>query len=317
MNETEIINKLKTIVKNPSSLDLNDDVFFDKKNTTVASIDTYNENTHYLDFNYPDLVIKKAIRSSISDLISKGINPQYVLIAFSGSKKHFIKKNIEKIAKSIQQEEKKFNFSLVGGDTTISKKSSFTICTIGYAKKIIKRDNCSINDDIYITGNIGDSSVGLSILKNKIKISKKLKKYFIDKFYKPNLAFGFHRQLLKFASSSMDISDGLLVDLKKLIGNKNKGFIVIYNLLPTSNNFNKLVKKKIILPQNYLYNGDDYQILFTAKRKFRKRIFKHARKWNQKITIIGNIKNGKGDCLKYNNKLNKIVNYQGYIHNFR
>ena len=71
------------------------------------------------------------------------------------------------------------------------------------------------------------------------------------------------------------------------------------------------------MPQNYLYNGDDYQILFTAKRKFRKRIFKHARRWNQKITIIGNIKNGKGDYLKYNNKLNKIVNYQGYIHNFR
>ena len=96
----------------------------------------------------------------------------------------------------------------------------------GFNKKIVKRNNCSIDDDIYITGNIGDSSIGLSILKNKLKINKKINNYFINQYFKPNLPFGFHRELFKFASSSMDVSDGLLIDLKKLVRDKYKKFIL-------------------------------------------------------------------------------------------
>jgi len=316
MNEIEIINNIKKIIKNPAALKLNDDVFFDKKKSLVASIDTYNEKTHYMNFKYPNLIIKKAIRSSISDIISKGCDPKYLLISFTGSKKQFNKKNIQSILKSIKQEEKKYNFFLVGGDTTLSNKSSFTICTFSYSNKIVKRNNSSKNDDIYLTGNVGDASVGLEILKNNLKINKKFKKYFIDKFFKPNLSFGFHRGLLKFATSSMDISDGLLIDLKKITGDKNKGFIINYENIPKSTYFKKLVDQKKITPNKHLFNGDDYQILFTAKSKNKKNILKFASKWNQKITLIGNITSTKADYLKINTKIKKIVDYQGYIHNF-
>ena len=65
MHEFELINKYfsKLSKLNKSSLDLNDDVFFDKKKALVISIDTYNEHSHFLDFKKPDLVIKKIIRS--------------------------------------------------------------------------------------------------------------------------------------------------------------------------------------------------------------------------------------------------------------
>ena len=61
MNEYEIIHNLRKIIKNPAALKLNDDVF-DRKNSLIASIDTYNENIHYFNFNNPDLIIKKVIR---------------------------------------------------------------------------------------------------------------------------------------------------------------------------------------------------------------------------------------------------------------
>ena len=77
-----------------------------------------------------------------------------------------------------------------------------------------------------------------------------------------------------------------------------------------------LVKKKKISTNKHLFNGDDYQILFTAKKKYRKLINKSAKKWNQKITKIGEICKGRGDYLKYGDKLKKIKHYQGYIHNF-
>ena len=316
MNEHEIIKKLREIIKNPAAMNLNDDVFFDKKKSLVASMDTYNEKIHYLNFKYPDLIIKKVIRSSISDIISKGIDPKYILLSFSGSKKNFNKKNIRTIIKSIKQEKNKYKFSLIGGDITSSDKSSFTICVFSYSKKIVKRNKCFINDDIHITGNIGDSSLGLNILKNKISTSNKFKKYFIDKYYKPDLPFGFHRELNKFANSSMDISDGLLIDLKKLINKKSQGFAINYNKLPISNNLKALTKSKNIILKKYLFDGDDYQIIFTANKKYRNIIHKFSRKWNQKVTRIGTIVNSSHNFIEFNNKFKKITDYQGYIHNF-
>ena len=69
MNEIEIINNLRKIVKNTSSLDLQDDVFFDKKNSLIVSIDTYNENIHYINFNFPNLIVKKVIISTESNSV--------------------------------------------------------------------------------------------------------------------------------------------------------------------------------------------------------------------------------------------------------
>ena len=64
MHEFELIKKYFSILakNNKSSLDLNDDVFFDKKKKLAISIDTYNEGNHFLDFKKPELIIKKIIR---------------------------------------------------------------------------------------------------------------------------------------------------------------------------------------------------------------------------------------------------------------
>ena len=69
MHEFDLIKKYfsKISKRNKAALNLTDDVFFDKKKGLVISVDTYNQGSHFLDFKKPDLVIKKIIRSSISD----------------------------------------------------------------------------------------------------------------------------------------------------------------------------------------------------------------------------------------------------------
>ena len=98
MHEFELINKYfsKLSKNNKGSLSLNDDVFFDKSKNLVISIDTYIQGTHFIDFKKPDLVIKKIIRSSISDLICKGVKPLYYFISGSGNKKAFSNTNLKK-----------------------------------------------------------------------------------------------------------------------------------------------------------------------------------------------------------------------------
>ena len=97
MNEFELIKKYFLRLSNSSknSLGLNDDVFFDKPNNLVVSVDSYVQGIHFPDFKNPNLVIKKILRSSISDLICKGVKPKYYFISGSGNKKFFTKKKLQ------------------------------------------------------------------------------------------------------------------------------------------------------------------------------------------------------------------------------
>jgi len=319
MDEFELIKKYfqKISNNNPGAKKLNDDVFFDKKNKLVVSVDTYNEGVHFPNFKYPNLVIKKVIRSSISDLICKGVKPEYYFISGSGNKNQFTKKNLKLITKSLNQEQKKFNLKLSGGDTTNSNKVSFSISTIGFSKNIVERNKAKLNDDIYVTGNIGDNFLGLKVIKNNLKISSKLRKYFINQFYSPNLPYKIYKQIHKFANTSIDISDGLVADMSKLINKQKLSFEINVNKIPISKNLQVYLKEYNKKKYQYLFNGDDYQILFTAPLKKRFLIKSIAKKMNQKITIIGKINNAnKKNYLKLNNKSQNLSKFAGYSHKF-
>jgi Thiamine monophosphate kinase len=252
MQEFELINKYfsKLSILNKSSLSLNDDVFFDKKKGLVISVDTYIQGTHFLNFDKPHLIIKKIIRSSISDLICKGVLPKFYFISGSGNKNTFSKKNLFKISKSLQIEQNKYKIFLCGGDTTFSNKLSFSITSLGYSKNIIYRNKAKFNDDIYVTGYLGDSFIGLQILRNKIKVQKKFKDYFVNKYYQPNVQINLTRSLFKYANTSIDISDGLIADLEKMINKQNLSYKIDIDKVPISKSLIKLIKIKRLNKSN-------------------------------------------------------------------
>ena len=319
MHEFDLINKYfsKIAKRNKSALNLNDDVFFDKKKGVVISLDTYHIGTHFLNFKCPDLVIKKILRSSISDLICKGVTPKFYFISGSGNKKTFTKNNLFKISKSLKSEQNKFNINLSGGDTTFSKKLSFTITSMGYSNKIIYRNKAKFNDDIYVTGNLGDSYLGLRLLKNKVNIKKKDKLFFIDKYYKPELPLNLTKYLLKFASSSIDVSDGLIDDLSKMINRQNLSYHLFENKIPISKNLSNLIKNKKLKKFDIISNGDDYQVLFTADMNKARIIQKVSKTTGIKITKIGKIVSGKDRSLIFDEKGKQIqAKSKGYIHQF-
>ena len=319
MHEFDLINNyfFKIAKKNKSALNLNDDVFFDKKRGVVISVDTYNIGTHFYDFKSPDLVIKKILRSSISDLICKGVIPKFYFISGSGNKKTFTKNNLYKISKSLKSEQNKFNIDLCGGDTTFSNKLSFTITSLGYSNKIIYRNKAKSNDDIYVTGNLGDSYLGLKALSNKVKFKNKDKLFFVDKYYKPELPLNLTKYLLKFANSSIDVSDGLIDDLAKMINRQSLSFHLFENKIPVSNKLSNLIKKQRLNKINLISNGDDYQVLFTADIKKARIIQKASKTTGIKITKIGKIVSGKDRSLIFDEKGKQIrAKSKGYIHRF-
>ena len=319
MNEFKIIsNYLQKLTKNnPSAIELNDDVFFNKKKKLVISVDTYNQKIHFLDFKKPYLVIKKVLRASISDIVSKGVYPKYFFLSASLKKNSLNKRKLNEIIKSLKEEQKMYNIKLSGGDTTRSNTNSFTVMTVGFSNKIVKRNNCKLNDDIYVTGNIGDSYVGLCLLKKKlININNNLKKYFTKKYYLPDVPIKLCKYINKYANSSIDVSDGLFDDMGKLLNKQKLNYIIYLDKIPVSKNFQSIIQNLGLNKLNYISKGDDYQTIFTAPKSARSHIINISKKVNQKITLIGCISNISSNKLVIGKKSINPIDFKGYSHKF-
>tara|TARA_Y100000992_G_scaffold300713_1_gene269930 strand:+ start:517 stop:1476 length:960 start_codon:yes stop_codon:yes gene_type:complete len=319
MHEFELIKNYfqKLSKKSSGSLNLNDDVFFDKKKKLVVSVDTYLDKNHFINFKKPNLVIKKIITSSISDLICKGVKPTYYFISGSGNKKNFSKLNLDKIKKSLNEEQNRYKIFLSGGDTVFSNKLSFTITTIGFSNNIVYRNRAKINDDIYVSGNLGDSYLGLLILKNKIQVNKLEKKYFIDQYFMPKIQFKLADRLNKIANTSIDISDGLLTDLEKMINSQKLSYKLNLKDIPISSHLKKILNTKKLSKINYISKGDDYQVLFTSSKNMRRIIRKISSNYGIKLTRIGLIQTPSKKSSIVDHKNRKIsIKDKGYFHKF-
>ena len=320
MNEFSIIKKYFSSLSenNRGSFDLSDDIFFDYKKKVGISIDSYVEGTHFLNFKNSNLVIKKALRGAISDLICKGIIPKYYFMSCSGNKKHLTQANLAKIKLALKQEQKKYNIFLAGGDTSYSNRLSITVSVVGYSKKSpVLRSGAKVNDDIYITNTIGDAFVGLKLLKGKIKLSKKNSDYFVRRFYLPILPIKFSKRIHLFANSAIDISDGFFQDLQHILSRSNLSSKIFMNKIPISSYLNSYLIRTKKNKLNFISNGDDYQILFTASKKMRHLIKKISKSTSTKVSIVGIVKN---KSISKNRKSTeekfKFPKKLGYMHNF-
>ena len=97
INEFALINKyLKPLsIHNVGSLKLNDDIYHNKFKKLSISVDTYVQGIHFVSSD-PNCFLKKVLRSSLSDLICKGVKPKYYFLSASGNSKSFSKKKFKK-----------------------------------------------------------------------------------------------------------------------------------------------------------------------------------------------------------------------------
>jgi len=298
MNEYEVIKKIfyPLSFKKEFSLDLDDDAgLIPNKKQIVVTTDSIVEGDHFQkNEKNPLLIAKKLLRVNLSDLASMGAIPFGYTLNLSLPKKLNKKRLINWIklfAKGLKQDQLKYKIKLLGGDTVIT--NGFLVLSItlfGYKeKKIIKRSDAKLYDDIYVTGNIGDSGIGYKILLKKINLTSSLNRFYINQYKIPNPPVEFGKKLVLFANSATDISDGLLADLNNIVLSSKCGAIIYSENIP----FTKQTKKLLILKKidlNYLLTcGEDYQLIFTAKKSNLKKIISIAKKDSIKITKIGNI----------------------------
>ena len=142
--------------------------------------------------------------------------------------------------------------------------------------------------------------------------------YFLNKYFLPDIQIKFANRLFKFANTSIDISDGLISDLDKLINKQNLSYKLYLNKIPVSKNLKKIISmKRGINKLSVISRGDDYQVLFTASSSKSNIIKKTSKLLGLKITKIGKIYSNTDKSSIFDENGNKIsINFKGYTHRF-
>ena len=136
-------------------------------------------------------------------------------------------------------------------------------------------------------------------------------------YYQPNLCLKLTKKLSSFANTSIDISDGLITDLEKLINKQKLSYKLDLNNIPISNNLKRLLNLKKFNKISFISKGDDYQVLFTANPSKFRIISKIAKSLGVKISKIGKIFAASQKSEIIDQKGKKIaLKTKGYYHRF-
>ena len=280
MKEDDVITMIRDMAPSFSKgvkLSIGDDgsvVEIEKGMELVTVLDSMTLGTHYLPQTTPDSIGHKIFAVNLSDMAAMGAKPKWAHLSLSLPQAD--KSWIEKFIKGASVLAAKHDLAIIGGDT-IQGPEMISLSIQGLVKKskYITRTNAKTGDLVYVTGHLGSAAFGLHLLK----LGKNKPTEFIQAYDFPEPRVGEGIFLSNYASSMIDISDGLHADLSKLTKASNVGFNVSINQLPIRKDmFDHFNPDEAI--SMTLSGGDDYELCFTIPQKMKDGF---EQKWNEKF----------------------------------
>lgn len=262
------------------------------KKALLLTTDILIEDIHFeRSWTNPYLLGKKALAVNLSDIAAMGGTPKYFLITL-GLPKTVPISYVAHFYRGLREMTRRYQVDLVGGDTSLSQKITINICLIGEGTKenLLFRNGAKVGDDLYVSGTLGDSALGLKILQDKSNPKKPaglIKKHLSPT---PRLELGQALGRKKIASAMIDVSDGLLSDALHILEESKVGARILENHIPLSSLYRRWINAySKHFYQIALSGGEDYELLFTASPKWKATIQSLARSLNVPITCVGEI----------------------------
>jgi thiamine-monophosphate kinase len=276
-----------------------------KKNSLLVTSDLLIEGVHFnlqwisfYNLGYKTLAI------NLSDLAAMGGYPAYLVLSL-GIPVDFRAEDIEQFYSGIRTLASRAGVSLIGGDTNASKCFFISAFVAGYAYDgPITRGGSKVGDDIYVTGTLGDSALGLELLRKKrTRARRKMTAYLLNRHFlpTPRLKAGAILSRERLAKAMIDVSDGLLQDLGHICRASRVGAVIWQEAIPLSRAYRLWAGNKGSLQA--LTGGEDYELLFCLRRRDRSRLEKIKKKLGVRVSHIGK-------CVSYREGI-KIINGQG------
>jgi thiamine-monophosphate kinase len=263
----------------------------------VISTDALVEDIHFsLSTATPEALGRKALAVSLSDIAAMGGTPKRVLVTLGVSKKISVS-FLEKLYSGFNSICNEFEVELAGGDTVSSPKCFFiNVSIIGETKRgrVFTRQGAKQGDLIFVTGTLGNSSLGLKLLGKRKKLeSSRDHKLLIKAHLDPTprvLEANILARSKTDITSMIDISDGLIQDLYHICEASKVGARIKEDRLPQSPEFSRTCIQIKTNPLPLILNGgEDYELLFTLPPDGVKNLKRQFQKAKVLITQIGEI----------------------------
>jgi len=230
----------------------------------------------------------KTLAVNLSDLAAMGGIPAYLVLSL-GIPVDFKTEDVEQFYRGIRELASRSGMALVGGDTSASEHFLICATVVGHAPwGPITRSGGKVGDDLYVTGTLGDSALGLEILKKGgIKTEEDEVAYLISRHCFPTARLKAGALLAKerLAKAMIDISDGLLQDLGHLCKASEVGAVIWHEALPLSGPYRSWSGDRGA--SCALTGGEDYELLFSLRVRDRGRLEKLQKRLGVPVTRIG------------------------------
>ncbi len=264
-----------------------------KKDTDLLfTCDMLIEDVHFtLKTATPFQIGWKALAVNISDIAAMGGIPRYAVVSV-GLRPDSAVSFVDGIFRGIGTLARKFGVNIVGGDTNKSRKLVIDISLLGEVKKkdMVRRSGAKVGDAILLTGALGGSVKGRHLT-------------FVPRLDESRKIVGTFR-----VHSMIDVSDGLSLDLYRVLKASSCGARIYENCIPLSRDAGSF--------EEAIADGEDFELLFTMEPREARRFFKEAlADFGTDVSLIGEIVEGrKGLTLVRSDGSVRSLRPKGYTH---
>lgn len=253
--------------------------------------DAMAEHVHFeFSFMDPYYVGKKALYSNISDVLAMGAQPVFYLVT-AGIPAKISSGEMDRMYRGLDRVAREFGVILLGGDTVATARDLFIdISVIGKlaAKRYFGRDKARRGDLIAVTGKLGEAALGLRALKERGD-AKGLKGC-IRRFLSPRPPYALWKEIVKndITDAMMDVSDGLILDLSRMMKESRKQARIHWEKVPVPRPLRQRGLEDLAFG-----GGEDYQLLFTFPRD-KLPVVEAMIERGRPVTVIGEVVSGRG-----------------------
>lgn len=235
----------------------------------IITLDTLVAGVHFFADDPPDLIARKALRVNLSDLAGKGARPAGYFLSLaipSTVDEDWLRAFIAGLA----ADQSEFELALWGGDTVSTPGPfSVSITAVGLPTRDtpVLRSGGRPGDAVFVSGRIGDAALGLRLRQDPDAgsgLTGTERAFLLDQYLLPLPRVGLVAAIEGPLSASMDISDGLVLDLTRLCRQSRCGARIAAGAVPFSAAARRLLDVEPDLIETALTGGDDYEILFAA-----------------------------------------------------
>jgi len=264
------------------------------KSFQLVSTDLLIEGVHFrLGDASMEVLAEKALAVNISDIAAMGGRAQYFYLGL-GFPPRLAAADLRRFFSGLSRAARKWSVELAGGDYSRSDKLVIAITIVGESAKPVRRSGARPGDLIGISGATGGSALGLKLLLAGRKRSPFIR---LHQHPQPQCAKGL--RLSRFAHAMIDISDGLLLDLSRVLHASGAGAEIDYGKIPLTASFKRECRRRGLAERELvLAGGEDYELLFTVPPEKEKLL----RKTRMAYHIIGRVTRGRRLLVRENGR---------------